>query len=50
MPAVIMETSRDLVMFAISQIRAEFRALEEYPPTERNPIVPRIARIVMTPR
>lgn len=44
----MIERSSDLEIFARSDIREESLALEEYPPIERNPIVPRIASIVMT--
>ena len=45
---MMIDTSRDLDMFATSDILDESRALEEYPPIERNPMVPSMARIVMT--
>ncbi len=47
-PEVITARSSDLEICAVSHTRAESRALEEYPPIERNPIVPRIASIVIT--
>jgi hypothetical protein len=43
-----MTISKDLETCATSPIRAESLALEEYPQMERKPMVPSIARIVMT--
>ena len=45
---MMIDISRDLDMLATSDILDESRALAEYPPIERNPMVPSMARIVIT--